>query len=306
MNSKLESGSLTARQHAKKRLRQYAGEALKGYLFLLPWIIGVLFFVAYPILYSLFISFNKVKVATDGSGLQYEFIGLENFKYAFLRDNIFPVELMLFMREVLIVVPLTVIFALLVSLLLNQKIKGRMFFRTIFFLPVIFSTGQVLLSLFNQGQGSIPFGDQYDIKAIVYDVFPVAVGNTIMGILGKFVIILWFSGVQVIIFLAAFQTVSRSAYEAAQIDGVTPWESFWKITFPYIVPFIFLNLIYTLVEQAVNPFNPVLKHIILNMGNYNTGFGYASAISWIYFLLILTPMGVLAFLLRKRNPRKGG
>ncbi len=299
------TGSLTPREHTRLRRRQYAREALKGYLFLLPWLIGVLFFVAYPMLYSLFISFHKVKVATDGSGLDYDFIGFDNFKYAFLRDNVFPIELMLFMREVLVIVPITVIFALLVSLLLNQKFKGRMMFRTIFFLPVIFSTGQVLLSLFNQGQGSLPFGDQYDVTAIIYDVFPVSVGNTIMSVLGKFVIILWFSGVQVVIFLAAFQTISRSAYEAAQIDGVTPWESFWKITFPSIVPFIFLNLIYTLVEQSINPFNPILKHIIKNMGDYNTGFGYASAISWIYFLLILTPMVVLALLLRKRNPGKG-
>lgn len=293
--------ALTAKEHRRRRTVRSVREVAEGYLFLLPWLCGLAAFVAYPVLYALYISFHKVKIALDGTGLQYEFVGMGNFKYAFLRDHVFPAEMLLFFRELLLIVPITVIFALLVSILLNQKLKGRMFFRAVFFLPVIFATGQVLLELFNQGQGGLPFGNQYDVQKLLYDLFPTSIAGMLMGLIGKFVIILWFSGVQVIIFLAAFQTVPGTTYEAARIDGATPWESFWKITFPAVVPFIFLNIIYTLVEQSTNPFNPILSHINANMSDLKTGYGYASALGWIYFALIFIPILLIVFLAGKRS-----
>jgi len=178
-----------------------------------------------------------------------------------------------------------------------------MLFRAIFFLPVIFATGQVLLELFNQGQGGLPFGNKDNVQTLVYDLFPVSLANTIMDLIGKFVIILWFSGVQVIIFLAAYQTVPRTTYEAAQIDGATPWESFWKITFPAVVPYISLNLIYTLVEQSTNPFNPILSHIEKNMSDLKTGYGYASALGWIYFAFLFVPILLFVFAARRQSKR---
>ena len=295
--------AMTAQEHARSRAIRYFKEVSSGYAFLPPWLLGLAAFVVYPIVYSFFISFHKVKIATDGSGLMYEFVGMDNFKYAFFRDNVFPAEMFLFLREVVLIVPITVIFALLVSILLNQKLAGRMLFRAIFFLPVIFATGQVLLELFNQGQGGLPFGNKDNVQTLVYDLFPVSLANTIMDLIGKFVIILWFSGVQVIIFLAAYQTVPRTTYEAAQIDGATPWESFWKITFPAVVPYISLNLIYTLVEQSTNPFNPILSHIEKNMSDLKTGYGYASALGWIYFAFLFVPILLFVFAARRQSKR---
>ncbi|MCU6710924.1 sugar ABC transporter permease [Paenibacillus sp. J5C_2022] len=277
---------------------------LQNSLFLLPWLIGILSFVAYPFAYSLYISFHEVKVNGEGTGLDYTYIGFDNFKYAFVSDNIFPVEMMLFFNELLFIVPLTVLFALLVAVLLNQKFKGRMFFRAIFFLPVIFATGQVLLELVGQGQGALPFDEQYDVTTIVYSLFPPSIAGTLVSLISKFVIILWYSGIQIIIFLAAFQTIPPSTFEAANIDGATPWESFWKITFPVIVPFIFLNLIYTLVEQSINPFNPVLRHIINSMSDIKTGYGYAGALGWIYFIIIMIPIVLLLAVAGRKNRRK--
>ncbi|MBP1990707.1 carbohydrate ABC transporter permease [Paenibacillus eucommiae] len=295
---------MSREEHVRQKRRQSFREARRGYMFLLPWLIGIATFVAYPLLYSFYISFHKVGVKQDGSGLKYDFVGMTNYKYAFVFDNVFPVEMLLFMREVLLVVPITVIFALLISIMLNQKFKGRMLFRAVFFLPVIFASGQVLLELFNQGQGSLPFVEQYNVADIIYDVLPVTAADTVMDLLGKFVIILWFSGVQIILFLAAFQTISRSTYEAAQIDGATPWESFWKITFPAVTPFIILNLIYTLIEQSSNPFNPVLKHILQNTSDVKTGYGYASALGWIYFAFIMIPIGILVYIARVQSRKK--
>ncbi|RAV21107.1 sugar ABC transporter permease [Paenibacillus contaminans] len=300
----MDAGSvMTKEDHARHRRIQSFKDALRGYLFLLPWMIGIVMFVAYPLIYSFFISFHKVGVKNDGSGLKYDFVGMANYKHAFVVDNIFPVEMILFMREMVLTVPITVIFALLISVMLNQKFKGRMLFRAVFFLPVIFASGQVLLELFKQGQGSLPLVERYNLADVIYDVLPLTAAGTVMDLLGKFVIILWFSGVQIILFLAAFQTISRSTYEAAQIDGATPWESFWKITFPAISPFIILNLIYTLVEQSSNPFNPILSHILKNTTDANTGYGYASALGWIYFAFIMLPIIALVLIARRQSKR---
>lgn len=276
---------------------------LQNYLFLVPWMLGVLGFIAYPLGYSIYISFHKVKVNGEGNGLEYSYIGFDNFKYAFISDAIFPAEMIMFLSELVFIVPLTVLFALLVAVMLNQKFKGRMFFRAVFFLPVIFATGQVLLELVGQGQGALPFGEQYDVEEMIYSIFPASVAGTLANLISKFVVILWYSGIQIIIFMAAFQTIPPSTFEAAQIDGATPWESFWKITFPVVVPFIFLNLVYTIVEQSINPFNPVLSHIISNMSNIKTGYGYAGALGWIYFLSIMLPIGVLLQVASWKNRR---
>lgn len=293
------------REHARRRRLQAFKEAMRGYLFVLPWMLGIAIFVAYPLIYSFFISFHKVGVKIDGSGLKYDYVGMANYKYAFVSDNVFPIEMFLFMREVMLVVPITVLFALLIAILLNQKFKGRMLYRAVFFLPVIFASGQVLLELFNQGQGSLPLVERYNLQDAIYGALPVTAASTVMDLLSKFVIILWFSGVQIILFLAAFQTISKSAYEAAQIDGATPWETFWKITFPAISPFIILNLIYTVVEQSANPFNPILSHILKNTSDVNTGYGYASSLGWIYLAFIMIPIAVLVLIAGRQSRRKG-
>ncbi|WP_274362142.1 carbohydrate ABC transporter permease [Paenibacillus thermotolerans] len=304
VNRQETATGLSLKEHARRKRAMSARSALTAYAFLLPWIVGVLLFMAYPLLYSLFLSFHKLVVSPDGSGLDYIYVGMDNFKYAFLRDNVFPIEMLLFWRESLLIIPITVLFALLVSLLLNQKFPGRMIFRAIFFLPVIFATGKVLMELFAQGQGDLPFAEQYDLAGMIYDTFPPVLADPIVSLLRKFIIVLWYSGVQVIIFLAAFRTVPPSTYEAAQIDGVTPWESFWKITFPSIVPFIFLNLIYTLVDLSTYSFNPIINHILGNMSNLKTGYGYASALGWIYFAFIFVLVAILARISLRFNRRE--
>lgn len=289
-----------ARLHRKQTLRSY----MTGLLFLSPWLVGLAWFVAYPLVYSVYLSFNKIGITADGSGLAYTYVGWDNYKYAFLRDNVFPIEMFDFVRQTLLIIPVTVIFALLVAIMLNQKFSGRLIFRTIFFLPVIFATGKVLLELFTQGQGELPFVSQLGVEDMVYELFPASLAGSLMGIIDKFIIILWFSGIQVIIFLAAFQTIPPSTYEAAQIDGATPWETFWKITFPSTTPFITLNLIYTVVDQSTNPFNPILEHILKNVSDQNTGYGYASALGWIYFVFIFALIVCLLGIAYRLNGRK--
>ncbi|UVI32953.1 carbohydrate ABC transporter permease [Paenibacillus spongiae] len=293
-------------EELKRRRRQQWLEVLReqglGYLFMAPWAIGFLVFMAIPLGWSLYLTFNKVKLTPEG--FDYAWRGLGNFRDALLLDHVYPVKLLTYIQEVILMIPIIVIFALFVSLLLNQSFPGRFLFRAIFFLPVIFATGQVLTELFSQGAGELPFIDQYNVKPLVQQYFGPRFAEPILGILGKVVIILWYSGVQILIFIAGFQTISKSVYEAVRIDGATPWESFWKITLPGAVPFIGLNAIYTIVDLFTFPLNPVLEEIKSNMFKPDTGYGYASALAWIYFTIIFLLLSVVFLLIRKAALRR--
>lgn len=292
---------------SKQRHKGYFLYQLKrfgvGYLFILPWAVGFCALIAFPLGWSLFMSFHKVAPSQDG--FRYGYIGLQNFKDAFVKDNIFPIQLIEYVQEMLIMIPVIVIFALLVSLLLNQRFPGRFLFRAIFFLPVIFATGQVLTELFAQNAGKIPFLDQYNLEPVIRSYVGQEFTKPIMSVMNKTVIILWYSGVQILIYIAGYQTIPKSVYEAIRIDGGTPWDSFWKITLPAMVPFISLNTLYTIVDLFTFPMNPVLEHVKNNMFKPDTGYGYASALAWIYFAIIFVLLGLVLWMFGRSSKRRG-
>ncbi|XEC95859.1 carbohydrate ABC transporter permease [Paenibacillus tarimensis] len=263
---------------------------LEGSLFIAPWVLGFLLFLAVPLGFSLYMSFHSVKVLPDK--IEYKWVGLDYYREILVDSPQLHEQLLPFLREAVLMIPIILIFALLIAILLNQSFKGRFLFRTIFFLPVIFSTGYVVTEFITQGQGSLGFLTRYGIEGLILEKLGYNVWTlTIIEILNRFVLVLWYSGVQIIIFLAGRQTISKSVYESARIDGATPWEIFWKITLPAMVPFIFLNLIYTVINMFTFPFNPVLGII---SGYSNSGFN--SAFAWIYFTIILTFLGIALFI----------
>jgi len=282
------------RDFRKKALMYQAKRYGVGLAFMLPWLIGFCVFVAIPIGWSMFMSLHKVAVVPGG--FKYDWIGMQNFRDAFLKDNVFPIELITYFQQMLLMVPIIVIFALLISLLLNQKFPGRFVYRALFFLPVIFATGQVLSELFSQGAGDIPFLDQYNLEPLVTQYIGGELAKTVMGVLARVVLILWYSGVQILIFISGYQTISPSIYEAVRIDGASPWDSFWKITLPATVPFISLNVLYTIIDLFTFPLNPVLQHIKDNMFKVETGYGYASALAWVYFGFIFILIALVLWL----------
>lgn len=274
-----------------------------GYLFMLPWILGFCSFVAFPIGWSVFNSFHKISITADG--FQYTWVGLDNYRHMLFENSAYPIILITYFQQMLIIIPLILIFAFFVALLLNQRFPGRGFMRTVFFLPVIFATGQVVIELFSQGAGELPFMDQYRVEELAARFFGGWVEDAVINVLQQAIIILWYSGVQILIFLAGFQTIPRTLYEAIRVDGASPWESFWKITFPWMIPFIGLNAIYTIVDLFTFPFNPVLEIVSRNMFTATTGYGYASAMAWLYFLLILLLI-LFALWFTYRAAKKGG
>ena len=137
----------------------------------------------------------------------------------------------------------------MIAVLLNQPIKGRGAFRSIFFLPVIISSGPVINELITQGAGGANIFESYGFISIIENTLNPALSGPIINVFSEIIIIFWFSGVQILIFLAGLQKVDRQIYEAARVDGAGPWESFWKITLPSLSSLIFVNVIYTVVLQ---------------------------------------------------------
>lgn len=274
---------------------------MEGMLFIFPWLLGFMIFLAFPLVFSLYMSFHNVKVLPKK--MVYDYVGLKYFKSILfessaLYDNIIP-----FFQEAAVMIPIILVFSLFLAMLLNQKLPGRMLFRAIFFLPVIFSTGYVLTEFINQGQGSLGFLERYELSSYL-DQFlgDSSWTNPIKQVLNRFVLVLWFSGVQIIIFLAGRQTISSSAYESARIDGASPWEVFWKITLPAMSPFILLNLIYTVVDLFTYPFNPIMDLIGSGQGSY----GFNSALVWIYFMIIIVFLSIVVlFYVRISRQRSG-
>jgi len=251
-------------------------------------------------LYSLYLSFNKVKITAD-SGIVTEFIKFDNYKYAFFTDVSFVQSLVNFLIQLLLSVPVIIVFALVIALLLNSKVKMKNFFRTIFFLPVIITSSSVINELTQQGATQLPgLSDILNISAIT-DTWPVYIAQPVNYIFNNLITILWFSGIQILVFLAGLQKINVSMYEAAKIDGATSWEIFWKITLPAIQPLIIVNVVYTVVLLSAFPMNPVSPIIRDNMFNISTGFGYASALSWVYLIFLLGFVGIYALFTVRRG-----
>lgn len=297
-----------AKKPRKSRLR--ARENLWGYVFTAPWVLGFCLFFAYPIVYSLLLAFGRI---SDYTTFATQFVGFENFINAFTRDADFLPLLGQSLGDMLIKTPVVVVFSLFIAILLNRNIKGRGLFRVFFFLPVLLGTGIVLDTINGSlGADSAQLAQEAAQQAAVgtdMQGYSSSVGLTVMllgpdlamileDILAVVTDVLWMSGIQIVIFLGALQTIPSSYYEAAYCDGASEWEKFWKITLPLTMPNILLNAVYTMIDYLSSMDNQVVTYI-QEQGIQGSNITFGSAMGWIYFLtsglLIL-----IVFLILKR------
>jgi ABC-type sugar transport system permease subunit len=280
----------------KHKMSRVVRENLIGYSFIGIWIFGFLVFMLYPFFQSILFSLSNVRIL--GTGIDVEFHWFTNFQNIFVLEEGFTfIEALVdFLKNLVFQVPIIIVFSILIAVLLNQPIKGRGIFRSIFFLPVIISSGPVINELVSQGAGGANIFESYGFISIIQNSLNPALAEPIVNLFSQIIIIFWFSGVQILIFLAGLQKVDKQIYEAARVDGAGPWESFWKITLPSLSNLIFVNLIYTIVLLSTFSENKVIVSIKSNMFNIRTGYGMASAMAWIYFLIIMVIIGLVAFI----------
>lgn len=292
----------------KRSINSYDGQkALWGFIFVSPWLLGFLFFFLAPLITSLQYSFSKVEASS--SGIQTSFIGISNYKDALLVNPNFNRELVTSITDILIDVPLVLIFSLFVAVILNQDFFGRGIARSIFFLPVILASGVIvgleaesLVQEINQ-QNAAMGGISNALRAFELERIMIGAGvnETIVlyltGAVSRIYEIVSLSGVQILIFLAAIQGISPSVYEAAKMEGATGYEAFWKITLPMVSPLILVNLIYTIIDSFSR--SPVTE-LIMSTGFDNFNFGLSSAMAWIYFISIMLILGISSYLISKK------
>ncbi len=282
-------------------------KAISGYLFIMPFIIGFLVFMVQPLFQSLYMSLSTVKVST--SGFESIFSGIENYKRAFLIDPDFTRLLTEELGKMIINSVAVMVFSFFVALILNQKFKGRAFVRAVFFLPVILSSGVILgveydNALLSGLQETIQqSANDSSISAVIQNILVTSGIGTrafeiVFDIVDGIYDVAITSGIQILIFLSALQTISESMYEAAAIEGCTAWESLWKITFPMVSSMLLVNWVYTIVDFCMRSDSEVMEKITEQMTLY-MDYGFSSAMAWVYFVVIGAIIGVSALFLSK-------
>ncbi len=287
-----------AKEKRKFKMTLERRNSLKGLVFVLPFIIGVACFFIYPIFFSMRLSFATDIVVTEGMKLSGW--SIEAYKKAFIADPEFLPEFKNTVVFTLTTFPLTIILSLIIAILLNKNIKGRGFFRVVFFIPFLLGSGEIMRVIISMGVGRSVLNVS-DGRIIPYNVlmyFGPKVMETVTNVFGNLVSILWGSGVQILLFLAGLQSISPALYEAAKIDGATEWEIFWKVTIPMISPMMLLNLVYTLVDSFTSMDNTLLQYI-KKYSFANLQFQYGAAMSWIYFLFISLVVALVFGIMKK-------
>ena len=279
-------------------------KARAGYMFVLPFILGVVLIYLPILLDSVWFSMSAEN-NEDPFNMVYDFVGMKYYKEAFQTSD-FTTALISGVQQLIFEVPAVIIFSLFIAVVLNQKMLGRAAFRAIFFLPVIVSTGIMesinMADKMSQNAEAIDDGSGSSSADIIsaLDMQKLFANMKVGGELAVYVVgivnnvykIINYSGVQMLIFLAGLQSISPSIYEACKIDGATGWETFWKVTFPMISPMILVNSVYSIIDAFTRNDNTVITHIKKNIESADRY--AATAAYWIYFLVIMLIIAVFA------------
>lgn len=308
---------MSGKAKAPKQRNLRRRNAITGYLFILPFIIGFLAFLLRPLIQSFQMSLSTVTLAMNsGAGSKGYTLKLiktwknTNYYYAFFSDVNYKNYLVDSLKNMAIQVPAILVFSFFIALILNQEFKGRGFIRAIFFLPVILSSGVIVGLEYNNtltaGMQDLiaESGGGFSITQSLEDLLrTTGVGGKILDPVFKIIDSVYdvalASGIQIIIFISGLQTVSPSMYEAAKIEGCTAWESFWKITFPLVSSMILVNLVYSVVDFLMRTDNQVMS-LINDTANKFQKYGQAAAMSWSYFGIVAAVLGILALILSKK------
>lgn len=270
-----------------------ASRGSKAYIYILPWLIGLAVLQLYPFMASLFYSFTNYNAFG-----KMNFVGLDNYIRLFTKDKEFYKSLMVTINYTLMTVPGKILLSLAVAVMLNKTRKGIGIMRTVFYLPSLFG-GSIAVALLWR----LLFNDNGLVNAIlqIFGAGKVSwLGDPKVALFTLSSLEIWQFGSSMVMFLAALKQVPKSLYEAAGIDGANKIQTFFKVTFPQITPILF----FTVIMQTINALQnftsafvitkggPVKSTYMLGLKLYNDGFayykmGYASATSWIIFLLIL-------------------
>ncbi|MBR1750112.1 MAG: sugar ABC transporter permease [Ruminococcus sp.] len=304
---KLESSSKPVKQKGRN-IPYERRKALYGLGFISLWAVGTIYFFIMPLIESLIYSFNHTQ-PVNGE-MQLEWVGLDNYITAFRKDVDYSPALVNMLKDTALKTPLILIFSIFVAVILNQKFRGRTFARAVFFLPVIIATGPVIdiingnMSTGGYAGGSEQFSSMFEANLVdellnflgVYNISD-SLTEIISSVVGDIMNLVWNSGIQILLFLSALQGIPTSAKEAANMEGATAWEYFWKITIPYISPMILASIVYTVVDSFVDPSNDVMLLVLTKSSSWEHGM--MAAMAWSYFAIVGVVLGIVVIIVNK-------
>jgi multiple sugar transport system permease protein len=272
---------------------QRRAESILGWVFATPYLLHFLFFQAGAILFSLGLSLYLTDL------LSYtEFVGIDNYTYLFTEEPLFMQAARVTLIYTLISVPLATIIALSIAVLLNQNLKFQGIFRTLFYMPALVTGVAVAITWI------MVLHPDFGISALVFEFFglrsPRWIWSEEWALPGIAMIALWGAGTNMLLYLAGLQSIPTQVQEAARIDGANSWQTFFRVTLPLLTPTIFFNVVLNMIGSFQvftssfvltngGPNNATLTMVLLiyRKAFQNFSFGYASAIAWVLFVVIL-------------------
>ena len=296
------------KSHSKLLRRQ----AMNGYFFLIPLLYGLLMFFIIPVITSLVFSFCDVGVGESGYTLSFKGIG--SYNYALNEHSTYLESVVKSFINMGLQAPLILVFSFFMASLLNQEFRGRTFFRVILFLPIVAVSaamasadgGDQLQGAMNgYGEFKSTFGGSMTSFTATFTEYLQSLGisqeitSFVTGTVDKVYAVIELSAIQILVLLTGMQSISPSLYEAARVEGATPWESFWKITFPMVSPLILTCVIYTIVDSFTSSGNEVMSLIKGTAFSGSMDFSASAAMSWIYFVFVAIVLVVFGGLISR-------
>ena len=289
----------------KKLMTYHQRQNRQGYRFMLPWIVGFVIFTAIPFVATIYLSFTEVRQTV--LGFKITFIGLDNYIMAFFENVEFVPAILSFLGMIIPYTFVILILSFILAYLLNKITFLKGFLRTIYFLPVIIMSGPVMYQLIDSSSEAsridtyLKFSDIFIVQMVASYSRKFAL--LLIGIFDQLSIILWFTGIPIILFINGLQKINPNLYEAAQIDSANSWQILWKITIPIIKPLALVVTIFTIVNLGTFSINPVYGLIKTATENTSGGLGIAATYSWIYSFVVLILIGITFLIFR--NKEKG-
>lgn len=279
-----------------------------GYGFMLPWIIGFVIFTLVPFGATIALSFCNV--STNVTGYDISFAGWSNYYTAFFRNTEFVPALLAFIAMVVPYTFVIIIVSFFLAYLLNKIQVGKGLMRTIYFLPVIIMSGPVMSQILDQADEAVQMaqgtGTGYEgvfILEMIRSYSP-QIARFMGDIFDQLTMILWFTGIPIVLFVSGLQRINISLYEAAKIDMANEWQILWKITIPMIKPTALVATIFTIAQLGTYDTSAIYSLIKTATGNTNGGFGFAATYSWIYCIIVLIIIGLGCLIFKERQPRR--
>lgn len=297
----------TAKKSKLFHLSYEGRKAMYGYGFILPWIIGFIMFFLRPFISSIIYSFNDITFNQTGMVLKWN--NFRIYHQLLFEDPDLLKNLVNVFTELLYQVPIIVVVSVMIAVLLNDKYPGKTFFRAVFFLPVILSGGAALgiirgdtmASVMIEGQKMGSMLEISNVQTIIRQLdLPTELSDFLIKTANSMFSLLWKSGLQILIFLAAIQTISPSIYEASKIEGASSWDNFWKITMPMISPMIILSVIYSIIDSFTNATNVIMNEMVKDAQFLK--YTHASVLAVLYFTMAMAFIGIVFVVLNKVLP----